>query len=591
MIVDEDRFDAALGYIRRSKRVAIDTETYWTSNWQQRKLIGVSVYCEFTGDNGLNQVFNGYFPFRHGITATDLEPRNLPLRYLTELESALNHSDCVHVFHNRKFDHNVLRHDNLELTRPFFCTMVISHMIDENSSHVLEDLAEHYRIDTGANARKKEMHDLRKKTVWHCIPLDKMAQYACRDTANTFKLFELLWPELEFQELSDLWELEEKFCRTLTDMEFRGIAVCEGDLMNFRDHSEKRLIELELELGCDPMKPQQLAKLLFETNGFKPVGFTEAKPSKQFPQGRPKMDEDALLRMGKNTISTEKSLVITKVLEYRGHVKAKGTWYEGFLEATDSTSRLHPNFNQHGTKTTRLSSSNPNMQQLPRDVESTPVYRALRASPGYQLWSFDYSQLEFRLTAVYAAENSILEGYRGGTDFHSLTSRNLGVSRQLAKTVNFLIIYGGGAGKLSETIGVPLDSARDILHRFHAAYPNISKISERAMLTAGQRGYVKLWTGRRRHFENQWEHHKAFNSIIQGGGHEIIKRASCDFYDSGLRRRGVAHLVGEVHDALWVEINETFVEESCEQIKFMMEWPSRDPEFMIEFPIEMKRLA
>ena len=591
MIVNKDNFDQSLEYIRKAMFIAIDTETYWTSDWQQRRLIGVSIYCEFPGDNGLNQIFNGYYPFRHGIDATTTSPRNLPLEYLSRLAEALNHPLATHLFHNRKFDHNVLRRDNIELTRPFFDTMLITHMINENTSHVLEDLAEAYRLDMGANERKKALHKERRKTPWHCIELNKMGEYACRDTANTYKLWEITWPELIHQELSDLWETEEKFCRILTDMEFRGILISCDDLREFRAHAEKRMLEIEVELGCDPMKPSQLAKLLFEQHSFRPVGYTPGKPTKQFPNGRPMMDEKALVKMAKNVIDPVKSLTINSVLEYRGHVKAKGTWYEGFLEAADSTSRLHPSFNQHGTVTTRLSCSDPNLQQLPRDVESTPVYRALRASEGYQLVSFDYSQLEFRLTAVYANETSILEGYRRGVDFHSLTARNLGVSRQLAKTVNFLIVYGGGAGKLSETAGIPLESAREVLSRFHAAYPNIAKIAAKAEYTADQKGFVKLWTGRRRHFANKWEHHKAFNSIIQGGAHEIIKRSALSFYESDIRRRGLAHLICEVHDALWFEVRNEFTDEINEQIKELMEWPSKDPEFMIDFPVELKRLA
>ena len=591
LIYSEAGFEKSLEYIRRSKLIAIDTETYWTNDWQQKRIIGVSIYCEFPGDNGLNQVFNAYYPFRHGIDATTASPRNFPLDYLHRLAEACNHDGATHLFHNRKFDHNTFRRDNIELTRPFKDTMLITHMIDENTSHVLEDLAEAYRLDMGATARKKEMHKLRKNTAWHCIDLTKMAEYACRDTANTYKLFEITWPELEHQELSDLWETEEKFCRILTDVEFRGILINLPLLRDYRDDAEKRMLQLEVELGCDPMKPAQLNKLLFEQHSFRPVGYTPGKPTKQFPNGRPMMDEKALMKMAKTCIDPVKSLTINKVLEYRGLVKAKGTWYEGFIQAADSISRLHPSFNQHGTTTTRLSCSDPNMQQLPRDVESTPVYKALEASPGYHLYSFDYSQLEFRLTAVYANESSILEGYRRGVDFHSLTARNLGVSRQLAKTVNFLIVYGGGAGKLSETAGIPLESAREVLSRFHAAYPNIAKIAAKAEFTADQRGFVKLWTGRRRHFVNKWEHHKAFNSIIQGGAHEIIKRSALNFYESDIRRRGLAHLVCEVHDAFWFEVSEEFTDEINEQIKDLMEWPSKDSEFMIDFPVDIKRLA
>jgi DNA polymerase I len=586
MLIQENTFERACQIISEASLVAVDTETYWTSNWEQRRLIGVSTYCRWG-----EKVFSAYFPFRHDYSLSAGNHTNLPLGFLPNLEKALNSPGVDLVFHNAKFDLNVLRLESVVLERPFKDTMLISHMINENSSHVLEDLAVAYRIDLKALVRKQKMHDLRKKTAWHKIPIELMERYACQDTANTFKLLPILWEELVSQELSDLWENEEKFYRILADMEFRGVGVDFRLLRELRSAADTRIAEIMLELGCDPGKPGDLAELLFGQAGFKPVGITDGKPTKAFPNGRPKMDEASILALQKQTVDPKKAHILDLVLEFRTNVKARGTWYDGFLEAADSKARLHPSFNQHGTKTTRRSSSDPNMQQLPRDIGKTPVYKALTASPGYQLWSFDYSQLEFRLTAVYADEASILEGYRRGTDFHSLTASMLSVPRQLAKTVNFLVVYGGGSGKLAQTVGMPLPAAREFLTKYHAAYPGIGRVAQRAEHAANNKGFVKLWTGRRRHFENAWEHHKAFNSIVQGGAAEITKTSILAYWDSELRRDGLAYLVGEVHDCLWFEIREDVVPYCRARIKEIMEWPSRDPEWLIPFPVEEKRLA
>jgi DNA polymerase-1 len=239
------------------------------------------------------------------------------------------------------------------------------------------------------------------------------------------------------------------------------------------------------------------------------------------------------------------------------------------------------------------------MQQIPRDVERTPVKRMLRAKRGYALWEFDYSQMEFRLGAIYAECTPILLAYEKGTDVHQLTSDRLGLesltglskseARYAAKQTNFLTIYGGGPAVLRYQIwrdarlDLPYHTAEEILDEFHKSYPEFRKIANKCESVARTRKYVKMWTGRRRHFDVVWKYKDAYNSIVQGGCAEIIFDSMIELEEQGFE------IVSQVHDALWIEIPIESSEEDRARIRKIMEWPSE--KFEIPFPVDEKQLA
>lgn len=582
-LIDKTKFERALEIIAQAEEIAIDCETYWTKSWENKRIIGVSIYGEALGKR-----FNGYFPFRHEWE----EVENLPYDYLERLTEKLNVVPS-HTFHNAKFDRQRFVLEGLRLTSTFFCTMVASHMLDENSSHELEDLAEHYGIDPDANKRKQHLHDLREHIVWHRIPSEVMVPYACGDTRNTWHLKRKLIPRLEKQELMRLWPTEESYSDCLMEMETVGIPIDCNKAERLADQCTKRMVAIKKELGFDPAKPLPLALKLFKD--LKLPIYEIGKPSKQFPKGRPKMDESTFVKLAKDVKTPEAKAIMDLVLEFRGLQKAKSTWYVGWPELVDSKDRLHPSFQQHGTATTRLSCNTPNVQQIPREEElegeiplDKQVKKLLTAPKGYELYELDYNQVEYRLAGVLSGDPVILDAYRAGKDMHSATAERLGLTRQQAKTTNFLFIYEGGPGRWAEVFGQPLDKAKEVYAEYHRVYHVMFKFAARVNATAGQRGYIKLWDGRRRHFRFAFETKKAWNSYVQGGAAILIKHGMTRIHkDQTL----LSKMVSQVHDSIWCLVPEYATHTELKKIAEHLEWPSRDPRFKIDFPVEVKRLV
>lgn len=234
------------------------------------------------------------------------------------------------------------------------------------------------------------------------------------------------------------------------------------------------------------------------------------------------------------------------------------------------------------------------MQQLPREgdpeddnlVIRERVKEILDVPNGWELWEFDYSQMEFRLSGCYSKEPGIIEAYRAGSDMHQSTADALGISRFEAKTVNFLIIYGGGAEKLAAQLGRPVEEAREFLENFWRAYPLLEQTVRAATAAAEQRGFVTLWTGRKRHFRYPSECYKAFNSIVQGGGAEIVKQSAIEL--TAIRSQYEFKPVAQVHDSYWFEVPKDSPE-TLNAIQRAMEWPNG--KFIIDFPVDRKLLA
>jgi DNA polymerase-1 len=260
--------------------------------------------------------------------------------------------------------------------------------------------------------------------------------------------------------------------------------------------------------------------------------------------------------------------------------KLTTSYYNSYKELCEGYGRLHPSFKQHGTVTGRLSCADPNMQQIPRD---SPIKKLFLPEPGKQLWEIDFRNIEMRLAAVYSKEPALLEIFRTEGDAHQLTADLLGISRQFAKVINFLIIYGGGKEALSYQLGIAPNKAARILDDYNNAYPRLygARIAaSNACISHG--GWIRMWSGRRRHFTSAYEYHKAFNSIIQGGAFEIVKRAMLNLYAFDIRN--------QVHDSVWLMINEDNAEYEVKEAEHLMSsWTEET--FNLPFTVESKRLA
>lgn len=593
LVQSREEFLQARTTLLKAAVIAVDTETNWTDDWDSRELMGISMHCRLPENGDYELSF--YFPFRHNHDRTlfSKHNENLPYGWLRDLSCILERNDCIYVGHGFKFDFKVLEREGIYLTGTLRDTLILSWMDDENKfSHELNDLAKL----VGDKKDRAELKNIAKSLGgWDKIPPEVMEKYASGDARITFHLHEYFWPRLIAQELDHLYEREEKKLRILTKIEQRGVAIDKDTAVKLSEEARTKMQEAKAQFGYDPAKPSQLAHRLFgappEGLALPILGGHSKRKSKEFPQGIPYMTEAVLSRLG-----VEEAL---RVLDWRSWQKANSTWYEGWFNKTSKDGRIHPEFKQHGTVTTRLSCTKPNMQQIPRDIERTPVKSMLRARSGFELWEFDYSQVEFRLGAIYADCEPILEAYQRGADVHQLTSDRLqleqltGLSkaeaRYAAKQTNFLTIYGGGAAVLRYQIwrdarlDMPYTTAEEILAEFHRSYPEFKHIANKCESVARQRGYVKMWTGRRRHFDVVWKFKDAYNSIIQGGSAEIIYDSMIMLDEAGFE------MVSQVHDSLWVEVPIETAEVDCQKIKEIMEWPGN--QFGIPFPVDAKRLA
>lgn len=570
-------FAQVLEVIEAAHTIVLDTETTWTDKWYERKLLGIALYIP--GDNGSDSSY--YLPFRHEHDQSLFPSINLGLGCISDLGLAFKRTGLSFVFHNAKFDLQVLWRAGIHLDNKFWCTMLMSHMIDENTDHDLEFLS---RLHLGEDGGKEnKIHNLASACGgWEKIPPEAMAKYAERDCELTHGLFKRFHAMLEDQEMLHLWRKEAELCLVLAEMEHRGIAVDREKIKTMNKWAIEEMKELRGKLGIDPMKPTQLAGLLFKDMGL-PYPTKIGKPTKQFPKGRPSMNEATLLSYGDVN-------EVKQVLRYRGLLKARSTWLEPFLEYANTDGRLHALFNQHGTVTTRLSSAKPNMQQIPRDETTSPipVKKILSATTGFELWEFDYSQVELRLAAAFAQEESMLITLREGGDIHQLTANLCDTDRHGGKTLNFAMVFGAGIEEVSRLLGVSMNEGRHVLSTFHASYPKLKYAADLVQMRATDRMWIRYWNGRRRHFKEVWECRKAFNSWVQGGAAQIIfessRRLRNEYNESSSR------IVGMVHDSLWIEIPEPIVTTEVFRIKMNMStWPA--DHFKVPFPVDYKRLA
>jgi len=542
--------------------VVVDTETTITDSLGDRELLGCSV--------SLPDGRIAYFPFAHQ-SGLDFGDRNLDASYLPKLWDAL--ADKKLVFHNAKFDLQVMEKFGFKRRGPFSCTMIMSHIVDPYPPHGLKELAED-RLGIEDSA---EMKILLKKVqkaglAWHHIPPSIMAPYAANDAYLTRLLYEFLMQDFWEYTTPEYFEREMQFLSVLKAIEARGLVLDREETASKLNATVERMLEVRRELGFDPAKRIALARKLYSTP---PVGlglpmYATGKPSKSFPQGFPTMNDAILSRYAHP--------IVGLVREYRLLQKVESTYLRPWWEKSRADGMLHPTFKPWGTITGRLSCENPNMQQIPRDS----YLKTLFLSPdGYSLTEFDFDQIEFRLAVAYSKDKNLIDRLLGGEDVHSVVAEQLGISRQDAKTVNYLMLYGGGIGRLAGQLRTTFAAAKTFWEGYQNKYSGLTRAAASATMAAQQRGQIKYWTGRIKPFKSPKEHHKAFNAAIQGGSFEIMKRAMIELGEAGVP------MVNQVHDSVWVL---TQTDSERREIKEMMShWQTKA--FGVPFPVSAKQLG
>lgn len=536
------------------KAIVIDTETNITDFWEERWCMGISLCID-------GECF--YLPVRHD------EWGKGQITSVGDVSGLLdNIPDVPVVFHNAKFDIRVLEKVGIKVpTENMYDTMIMAHLIDEEylgkaTSFELDALCRHYL------GIRKEM-DLSKamqQWVWEQVPVTYMAKYAEQDARATYQLFFCL--KAKFGEFEDVWKIDREFLLLLMEIETRGVKLNRAKVSDELQRVEQWCADYKAKLGFDPGKKKLLQDYVFGTLGLKPLTFT---PKTNAPQ------------INTNFLEKTNHPFCKEFREFKQQEKLLTSYLRPYLRLAP-TGRFHANYRQHGTVTGRLSCFDPNMQQIPRQ---SAIKSFFQPEDGCELWEIDYRTLEFRLAAVYAQQQNLLDVFRVDGDTHQLTADLLGIDRQRAKTINFAIIYGAGRAALAYQLDIPEEQAASILSDWRKAYPNIYKKSlEAGQVCEANLGKIKLWSGRYRHFHHRNDFHKAWNALIQGGGFQIVKVSMLELRKAGFDMRN------QVHDSVWLNINpvqRSVESQIAEAESIMADWTQEA--FGLKFSVESKRLA
>ncbi len=539
---------------------------------------------ESTGKNPVSNIAVGisfckekgaacYVPVRH--TAGP----NIPDAF-TVVKPVLEDGGIAKIGHNLKYDILILRKEGIHVAGKLYDTMLASYLLNPNrTEHSLESVGLEY-----LHHKKRAFTEvLGKRETFADVPVDEATPYAAEDAALAWELRGMLFDMLEAEGLATLYsDIEMPLIYVLADIEQNGIKV---DTKRLEELSK----ELELELDALQSKIYSLAGEEFNINSPKQLGrilfdVLKLKPGKKTKTGF-STNVDVLEELAKSHD------LPAEILNYRTYYKLKTTYVDALPKLiNEQTGRIHTSFNQTVTATGRLSSSDPNMQNIPvRGEWGTKIREVFIAEKGNVLVSADYSQIELRILAHLCGDEGLIAAFRNNIDIHTRTASEIfGVpveevdieQRRVAKTVNFGVIYGMSAFGLSEALGIPAKEASAIIDHYFARHRGVQDYMESTLETARADGYVKTLLGRKRpipeiHSPNNnirmQAERMAINSPVQGSAADLIKIAMIRIWkrlkDSTLKTR----MILQIHDELLFEVPEAELDIISKMIREEME--------------------
>jgi DNA polymerase-1 len=567
--------------------VAWDTET---TDLEPRDadLVGIGC-CWGTGEKEV-----AYIPVGHK-NGNNLD-KNVALEALRPI---LESADYPKAFQNTKFDRLVLRCQGINIAGVIFDSMLASYVLNPDSSHGLSELSQKY---LGLMA-KSYIELVPKGQTIADVSISEVADYCGMDAYTTFGLVAKLREELNnFPRLSKLLlEVEQPLEQVLAEMEYQGIRIDTAYLNELSQQLETDLNKLEeqvQEIAGEKFNlgsPKQLSQILFDKLGL------NKKYSRKIKTGY-STDAATLEKLQED----DETGIIEGIIEYRTLSKLKSTYVDALPALVrEDTKRVHTDFNQTATSTGRLSSSNPNLQNIPiRTAFSRQIRKAFIPEENWLILAADYSQIELRILAHLSQEPVLVEAYNNNEDIHTVTARLVyekdditSDERRVAKTINFGVIYGMGSLRFSRSTGIDKNLANEFIKRFYSRYPKVFEFLEGLKKQAISQGYVETILGRRRYVDftsRNLQNNKnvapekidlsklknigaydagllrsAANAPIQGSSADIIKIASIKIHE--LLQNYQARLLLQVHDELIFEVPPEELEELQIKIKSVME--------------------
>lgn len=572
-ILDQARFDAWLEKLRQAPLFAFDTETTGLDA-QQAQLVGLSFAVE--------PHEAAYVPLAHDYEGAPVQLDREAV--LLALKPLLEDPAKAKVGQNAKYDINILANGSpaIEMRGVAYDTMLESYVLNSTATrHDMDSLAQKY-LDHTTIAFEDIAGKGAKQLTFNQITLDKAGPYAAEDADITLRLHHALQARLAQTPSvqSVLTDIEMPLVPVLARIERQG-ALVDAELLKVQSGElGVKMAELELrayELAGETFNlgsPKQLGTILYDKLGM-PVLSKTAK-------GQPSTAEAVLDELA------EQGYPLPEVLmQYRSLSKLKSTYTDKLPgQINPRTGRIHTSYQQAVAATGRLSSSDPNLQNIPiRTAEGRRIRQAFIASPGYKLLAADYSQIELRIMAHLAKDEGLLHAFRNDLDVHRATAAEVfGVAledvttdqRRSAKAINFGLIYGMSAFGLAKQIGVDRKQSQDYIDRYFARYPGVLAYMERTRAQAAEQGFVETLFGRRLYLPDinaknpalrKGAERTAINAPMQGTAADIIKRAMVKV-DNWLSESGLdARVILQVHDELVLEVREDLVEQVKDEIR------------------------
>ncbi len=571
ILLEEAELDAWLARLADAELFAFDTETTGL-DYMRAEVVGVSF--------AVNAGEAAYVPFSHGYPGAPAQlDRDAVLERLRPL---LEDPERGKLGQNLKYDKNVLANHGIELQGIAHDTMLESYVLNSTATrHDMDSLASRY-LDIQTVHFEDIAGKGRKQLTFDQIPLEQAGPYAAEDADITWRLHQVLWPRLEAEpKLRFVYEeIELPLEPVLSRIERTGVCIDRERLAEQGEELARRLAELEAhahELAGHPFNlgsPKQIGQILFEELGLPVISKT--------PKGAPSTAESVLQELADRGYELPRVL-----LEHRGLAKLKSTYVDKLPEMIDPRSgRVHTSYHQAVTATGRLSSSDPNLQNIPvRTEEGRRIRQAFVPRDGWKMLAADYSQIELRIMAHLSGDEGLLRAFASGQDIHRATAAEVfGIDdparvdadqRRSAKAINFGLIYGMSAFGLARQLGIGRDEAQDYVDRYFARYPGVREFMERTRELAREQGYVETLFGRRLHVpdiraRNQQRRaaaeRTAINAPMQGTAADIIKRAMIAV-DAWLgEARPPVSMLMQVHDELVFELQPEALDEARDEI-------------------------
>jgi len=556
-ILTEEDLEKLVADISKTGFVSLDTETD-SPYPNQARLVGIS----FATRSGKAY----YLPLRHEHSEA---PAQVPLKTaLRHLKQILISPKIKKIGQNIKYDYIVLKKEGIALKGIDLDTMLLSYLIEPNwGQHNLNRLSLRY-LNVNPIPYNEIVGKGKNEVTMNAVEIERAAPYACQDADLALQLSSILWPEVKEKNLNSLYrDLELPLIEVLADMEMWGVSIDTKVLdaisheLNEHINRLKKTIYTHSSEEFNLNSPQQLAKILFEKLKLPPSKKT--KKTRGYSTGL-----EVLQKLAKNYP------IAQYMLEYRKLSKLKSTYADSLPKLINQeTGRIHTSYNQTVTATGRLSSSNPNLQNIPaRGSWGLRFRQAFIPESGYMFLSADYSQIELRVLAHMSEDPTLIETFRQNRDIHQETANQVfgeksslfeNELRQRAKIINFSIIYGTSAFSLAKELNTSNSEAQKFIDLYFERYPRVREFLDKCVKDAEEKGYSETLLGRKRqvpelkqknNLTRQAGQRIALNTPIQGTAADLIKKAMIEIWQEIKKNQLKTKMVLQVHDELVFEV-------------------------------------